>query len=213
MTTVNSESLPAVAPARRIDMDGRRCVVTPDRVAIRPSRSLVLLPAAGLALGLLLVAAAVFWRSAIPSPLAILLVVMGAVVLGISGVGIIFLALGAEVVVERRSQSAVWRRGLLGLGGRETVSFPNVARLEVEETVPRHKRGAAQFEVALLDTGGRRVRMGAVTVPRSDAAEGLDRARSVAEAMAGVAGKPAHVGKARHRRPRVVRQQHPPPEP
>jgi hypothetical protein len=192
-------------------MDRRRCVVTLDRVDIRPSRVFILLPAASLILGLLLVAAVAFFQSAFPVPLVIVLALAAVVLLPLSGMGLLQSAVGATVVVDRTKQLALWRRGLLGVsvGTREMVPFSKIQHLEVEETAPREQRrrprDVAQFEVTLLRTSGRRLRVGVVTVRRSLAVEGLTRARLVAEAIAGVAGKPVHVVKPRRRRPRVVR--------
>lgn len=166
----------------------------------------MLLPSAGLILGLLLFA--VLWQGALPVPLVILLVLVAVVLLFLSGVGFVYSAMAAHVVVDRARQSVVWRQGLPGVGNQEQVPFWKIQRLEVEETVARHKRrhpqDVAQFEVALVKTSGRRLRVGVVTVPRSLAADGLERARLVAEAIAGMAGKRVEVAKTRRRRPRVV---------
>jgi hypothetical protein len=159
---------------------------------------------------LFLVALVVFWQSALLSLLVILLVLVAVVLLPLSGMGLVYSAVGAHIVVDRAKQSAVWQQGVpgMGVGTRELVPFWKIERLEVEETAPRDHRGlpqdVAQFEVTLLKTSGR-LRVGAVTVPRSLASDGLERARLVAEAIAGMAEKPVQVAKPRRRRPRIVR--------
>jgi hypothetical protein len=201
----------AAAGPHRIDMDRRVCTITPDRIEVRPSRSSVLLPALGLVAGLFSGAAVVSWQSSLPFALVVLLVLAAVVLLPLSGLGFVYSVAGAHVVVDRAKQSAVWQQGLLGMGvgTRELVPFWKVERLDVGETVPQDHRGlpqdVAQFEVTLLKTSGRRLRVGAVTVPRSLAADGLERARLVAEGIAGMAGKPVRVAEPRRRRPRVVR--------
>jgi hypothetical protein len=199
------------ATMRRIDMDRRRCTVTADRIDIRPSRGSVLLPATGLGLGLLLFAVVVLWQSSLPFPLVVLLVLSVVLLLPFSGMGFVYSVAGAHVVVDRAKQSAVWQQGLLGMGvgTRELVPFWKIEQLEVAETVPQDQRGlpqdVAQFEVVLLKTSGRRLQVGAVTVPRSLATDGLDRARQVAEAIGGMADKPVQVPRPRRRRRRAAK--------
>lgn len=208
VSTAHSEPLAARPTRHRIAMDRRRCIVTPDRVDIRPSRSSILLPSAGAILGLLLFAV-VFWQSALPFGLVVLLVLAAVLVLLLSGLGLVYSAAAARVVVDRAGESVAWQRGLPGLGAHEMVPFWKIQQFEVEDTVGRRRRGLPQdvvrFEVSLLKTSGRRLRVGVVTVPRSLAAEGLERARLVAEAIASVTGKRVEVAKPRRRRPRVVR--------
>jgi hypothetical protein len=207
---------PTTATARRISMDRRMCVVTPERIDIRPSRASISLPAAGLLAGLALFAVVVFWQSALPFPFVVLLVLAAVLLLPLSGMGLVYSVAGAHVVVDKAKQSAVWQQGLLGMGvgTRELVPFWKIEELEVEETVPQDQRGlpqdVAQFEVTLLKTSGRRLRLGTVTVPRSLAVDGLERARQVAEAIADIADKPVHGAGSRRRRPRVVRPHHSP---
>lgn len=216
VSTKQTGRAPTSATSRRISMDRRQCVVTPDRIDIRPSRVAILLPAAGLLAGLFLFAAVVLWQSTLPFPLVILLVLAAVLLLPLSGMGLVYSVAGAHVVVDRAKQSAVWQQGLLGMGvgTRELVPFWKIERLEVEETVPRDHRGltqdVAQFEVTLLKTSGRRLRVGAVTVPRPLAVHGLERARRVAEAIGGMADKPVRAAGSRRRRPRMVGPRHSP---
>jgi len=199
---------------RRIDMDRRVCVVTPDRIEVRPSRGAVMVPVLGLALGFLSFAAVIAWADTFPFPLLVLLLLAAVVLLPVSGMGFVYSAVGAHVVMEKKKQSIVWQQGLLGMGvgTEELVPFWKIGRLEVVETVPQDQRGLpqdlAQYEVTLLKTSGRRLKVGAVTVPRSLASDGLARARAVAEAMAGMASKPVRgpwlVAARRRRAPRAT---------
>ena len=192
-------------------MDRQRCIVTPDRVDIRASCRPTLLPAAGLILAPILIVAFVLWQRPVPGAVSIPLVLVGVVLLALSGLGLLYSAVGVHVVADRAKESVLWQRGLpgIGLGTRELVSFWKIRHLEVEETVRRSRRRVgrrvAQFEVALVKTSGRRLPVGVVTVPRSLAADGMNRARLVADAIAGIAGKRVVVAEPRRRRPRVVR--------
>jgi len=216
VSTKHTGSPPIAATARQIGMDRRMCVITPGRIDIRPSRASILLPATGFLAGLFLFATVVLWQSALPFPFVVLLVLAAVLVLPLSGMSMVYSVAGAHVVVDKAKQSAVWQQGLLGMGvgTRELVPFWKIEELEVEETVPRDHRGltqdVAQFEITLLKTSGRRLQVGTVTVPRSLAVDGLERARRVAEAIGDIAGKPVRGAGSRRRRPRVVKQHHSP---
>ena len=211
----STQALPGqvVSPrGRRIDMDRRVCVVAADRIEVRPSRGSAAVPVAGLAVGFLCFAAVIVWADSLPFPLLMLLLLAAVAILPISGMGFVYSAVGANVVMEKKKQSVVWQQGLLGMGvgTRELVPFWKIERLAVTETVPRDQRGlaqdVAQYEVTLLKSSGRRLTLGAVTVPRSLAADGLARARAVAEALAAMADKPVEGpepgGSRRRRAPR-----------
>jgi hypothetical protein len=117
---------------------------------------------------------------------------------------------GAHAVVDKAKQYGSSRAPTWV--SRELVPFWKIQQLEVAETVPQDQRGlpqdVAQFEVVLLKTSGRRLSVGAVTVPRSLATDGLDRARQVAEAIGGMAGKPVQVARPRRRRRRGAGANH-----
>lgn len=181
---------------RRIDMDRRVCTVTLDRIEVRPSRGAVIVPVAGLTVGFFCFGAVIAWADTLPFPLVVLVLLTAVISLPISGMGFVYSAVGAHVVMEKKKQSIVWQQGFLGMGvgTQELVPFWKIERLEVAETVPEDQRGLpqdlAQYEVILLKTSGRRLKVGSVTVPRSLANDGLARARAVAEAVAGMADKP-----------------------
>jgi len=210
VSSKQTEPPPTAATARHISMDRRVCVVTTARIDVRPSRASIVLPAAGLLAGLILFAVVVLWQSALPFPLVVLLVLAAVLLRPLSGRGLVHSVAGAHVVVDKAKQSTVRQQGLLGMdvGTRGLVPFWKIQELEVEETVPQDQRGltqdVAQFEVTLLKTNGRRLRVGTVTVPRSLAADGLERARQVAGAIGQIADKPVHAAGSRRRRPRVV---------
>lgn len=207
-----------VSGKRRIEMERRVCVVTPGRIEVRPSRASLIVPVAGLALGFLCFAAVIALVGTLPFPLLVLLLLLAVVILPISGMGFVYSALGAHVVMEKRKQSIVWQQGFLGMGvgTRELVPFWKIQRLEVTETVPQDQRGLpqdlAQYEVTLLKTSGRRLKVGAVTVPRSLAGDGLARARAVAEAVGAMADKPIELPRAVGARRRHTRRRHSPPK-
>ena len=194
---------------RVIDLHRRVCVIKPDNIDIRPARSAAVAPLIGLALGILAFIAVLFLIESIPFALALLLMGGAILLVPFSGMGVVYSVYGANVVIDRTKQTALWQQGLfgMGVGTEELVPFHKMERLEVEDVsqngpaAPR--QDFAQFEVRLLKTSGRRLVLGQVTVPRELAAEGFARAREVAEAVAALTEKPLQiVGEERRRRRR-----------
>ena len=181
---------------REIDLHRRVCVIEPDRIDIRPARSAAIAPLLGFLLGVFAFVAVLFWLERLPFALA--LVLMGAAILLVpfSGMGFVYSVYGANVVIDRKKQSAVWQQGLLGMGvgTQELAPFWKIERLEVEEVSKEPQEGEpqefAQYEISLLKASGRRLSLGQVTVPRYLAKEGLARAVEVGQAVAEMVGKP-----------------------
>jgi hypothetical protein len=192
----------------RIPLDRSVCLLDSDRIKVRASRSSFLVPLLGLLAGMACFASLVLSLGALPFAVVVLLVLAAIVLIPLSGMGLVYLLGGATVVVDRAKGSVVWQQGLLGLGvgTREVVPFSKIAQMAVEETTRDRLRGqqqdVAQWEIALVKTGGRRLRVGAVTVPRSLAQDGLERARGVAAAIAEMAGAPLSLPERRRRRAR-----------
>jgi hypothetical protein len=186
------------AERREIDLHRSVCVVKQDRIEVQPARSAAIAPLIGLLLGILAAATAIVWLEALPFWLALVLLGSAIVLVPFSGMGFIYSVYGANVVIDREKQSAVWQQGMLGMGvGTEkVVPFSRIERLEIDETNLEEETGDpdfAQYEVALLKTGGKRLIIGQVTAPRYAAAEGLARAREVGEAIAALVDKPLQV--------------------
>lgn len=192
----------------RISLDRSVCLIDSDRIRVRASRSSVLVPLLALLAGVACFVSLVLWLGALPFAVVVLLVLVTIVLIPLSGMGLVYSLVGASVVVERAKDSVVWQQGLLGLGvgTREVVPFSKIAQIAVGETTAERLRGrqqdVAQWEITLVKSGGRRLKVGAVTVPRSLAQEGLERARGVAEAMAEMAGAPLSLPERRRRRGR-----------
>jgi hypothetical protein len=206
------ESLPQ---RREIDLHRRVCVVRPDRIDIRPARSAAIAPFIGLVLAIGAFLAVLFWLERLPFPLALLLMGGAILLVPFSGMGFVYSIFGANVVIDRAKETAVWQQGLfgMGVGTEELVPFAKIERLEVAELSSEEQRGGAQdfaqFEVRVLKTSGRRLSLGQVTVPRYLADEGRARARAVAEAVAALTRRPLHMERPadgprrkRRRRPR-----------
>ena len=186
-------------PARReIDLHRRVCVVKPDTIEIKPARSAAIAPLIGLFLAVSAFVAVVLWLEQLPFVLTLLLMGSAIVLVPFSGMGFVYSIYGANVVIDRKKQTAIWQQGLLGMGvgTEELVPFAKIERLELEETSREPQEGEAQdfaqYEILLLKTSGRRLPLGQVTVPRYMADDGLARAREVAQAIADLVEKPLH---------------------
>lgn len=195
---------------REIDLHRQVCVLKTDTIETRPARSAAIVPLIGFFLGVLALAAVLLWLERLPFGLVLILMVGAILLVPFSAMGFVYSVYGASVVIDRKKQTALWQQGLLGMGvgTRELVPFPKIERLEVEEVGGKRQASPddfAQFEIRFLKTGGRRLSLGQVTVPRSLASEGLARAREIGEAAAALMEKPLVVV-GEERRPRRRRR-------
>jgi hypothetical protein len=193
---------------RRIPLHRAVCTIEADRMTVRPSRGSILPPLVGLLAGLAGLVSILLWTGALPFPLLALLLTGALLIIPLSGVGLVYSIGGARVVLDRRKGSAAWQQGLLGMGvgTREVTPFEKIAHVLVEETTAERLQGqrqdVAQWEIAVVRNDGRRLTVGAVTVPRPLARDGLDRAREVADAIAAMTGAPLSLPASRRRRRR-----------
>jgi hypothetical protein len=192
---------------REIDLHRRVCVITPDTIDIKPARSAAIAPMIFLFLGILCFLGALFFIDSLP--FAVVLLLMGAAILLVpfAGMGFVYSVFGANIVINKHKQSALWQQGLfgMGVGTEELVPFWKIERIELIETSRDPQWGGpqdfCQFEVMLLKTSERRLSIGQVTVPSYAAPDGLARSRAVAEAVATLVDKPLHVEVSEHDEP------------
>ncbi len=188
----------AASAVRRIPLHRRVCIVRPDRIEIRPSRSAIVVPFSGLVLCAALLMTIVFFRNTLPFPILALLLMISLILVPFSGMGFVYSLVGSGVIFDKNKQSGVWQQGVMGLGigTQELVPFWKIEELvvqeaghgeEVEGLLPLEE--FAQWEVALIKTSGKRLVVGGITVPREYAADGQDVAIEVAEAIARLTDK------------------------
>jgi hypothetical protein len=199
METEIARSVASLAGRRRIELARRTCIIDPHRIAIRPSPAALVPPLFGVILGLgccgLIMADVVYWRGALPFPLLAVLLLLALIGIPLSGMGLIYGAIGANVLIDRVKQSATWQQGLLGLGvgTTELVPFWKIEAILVEEAGAEGGRSTeefAQWEIALLKKSGSRLTIGRVSALRSLAGPSLARALQVATAIAALTGAP-----------------------
>jgi hypothetical protein len=163
-------------------------------------------PLVGLGVAGLCFVAIVLGLSTLPFPLIVLLFLVAVVIVPLSGMGLVYSLVGANIVVDRDKQSAVWQQGLLGMGvgTQEVVPFWKIDHIIVAETTNERQQGQlqdlAQYEITLVKTSGRHLKVGDVTVPRTLAKEGLAQASEVAQAIGDLAERPVQTPARRRRR-------------
>lgn len=204
-----SSEAPATPGKRIVYLDRRVAFIEPDRINVRPALAAALFPLFGLLVGIACFVAIVLWLDRIPFPVVLLLLVVAVVSIPLAGIGFVYAVAGANVVFDRKKQSGVWQQGFLGMGvgTTELVPFWKIAEIRIEETTRGHRRGEvedlAQFEIQLVKVSGKVLKIGDVVVARAMVRAGLDQARSVADAIAEMTGKPVVAPEVRRRR-RVV---------
>ena len=187
--------------ARRQLLLHRRIVnIGPDRIEVRPPRSLLVLPALGVGLTSFVAYAIVTWTDTLPFWVLPLLLLVAVVALPLSGLGLIYAIFGANVVADRVGQSVSWKQGYfgMGVGTTELAPFWKIREFVVEDvgraqrrangTTPAH--GVAQWELSLIKKSGKRLTLGSVSVPREYEEVGLDLIMEVAAAFSAISGVP-----------------------
>ena len=185
-------------PRRKVPLNRRVAIVRPDRIDVRPSRRAILAPLVGFALGIACAVAIWFGIGTLPLWLLGVLLVVAVLAIPLAGLGTVYALVGAHVVVDRAKQSATWQQGFLGMGvgTTELVPYWKIDRLIVEEVgaspedTGRPVEEFAQWRIVLRKKSGKRLEVGVVSVARSLSDEGFERARTVAAAIAEMAGAP-----------------------
>jgi hypothetical protein len=190
------------APAKRISLDRRVCVVREGRIDVRPERSATVGPFLGVVISVGLFASVAVFADRL-SALALAAMLIPGLVLGpFSAMGLLYSLVGAHVVIDARKQSATFQQGVLGLGlgTVELAPFWKIERVEVQDlplggvegegsTLPLELRA---WDVVLVKTSGKQLSIGQVIAANSPDLidEGFDRALDAAEAVAALVDKP-----------------------
>ena len=181
---------------RIIFLDRRVAFIEPDRINVRPALAAALLPLFGLLLGIAAFASIIIWLDTLPFAVVLLLLAVAVVSIPLAGIGFVYAVAGANVVFDRKKQSGVWQQGFLGMGvgTTELVPFWKIEEIRIEETTRERQRGdvqdLAQFEIVLVKTSGKHLKVGDMVVARSMIRQGLQDVREVAEAIAQMTEKP-----------------------
>ncbi len=194
-----TETIANATDQREIYLDRRVVKITPDRIDIRPARSIVFLPLITLLIGLAAFPVIGFWGGSLSIPVRLLLTLGAIVLVPFSGIGLVYSIAGAHLVIDRHKQSAVLQQGYLGMGvgTQELIPFWKIDKIIVQELTPHDYRGHhedfVQYEIAILKLSAKVINVGIITTARVDAKDALIRAREVASVIAEMSGTKVHV--------------------
>ncbi len=188
--------MPDTNETREIDMHRLVCVVRPDVIDFRPARSAAIAPAIGFLLGVLFFIAVVLWLEDLPFTLALMLMGAAIILVPFSGMGFVYSAYGANVVVDRQKRTAVWQQGLfgMGVGTEQLVPFEKIDQVEIEEIGEsldeQGRPDVAQYVVRILKKSGKTLQFGQINVRGDMLDDGLRRARLIGEAVSSMVERP-----------------------
>jgi membrane protein YdbS with pleckstrin-like domain len=154
--------------SERIALNRAYAVISPDQITIKPARMGLVGPAIQALLTLAAVWAMATYINSLPLWLLMVLLTFVIVSGPIAVLGLVYNILGSAFLMERKKGTCRWQQGFLGLGlgTRELVPFPRIGSIEV----------TGNFEEEPL------------------AEVGLERANTLAEALAEMSGSRAVPG-------------------
>ena len=187
--------------AERIPLNRAYAVISPDQITIKPARMGLVGPALQALLTLVAVWAMATYINSLP--LWLLMVLLTFVI--ISGptavLGLVYNILGSAFLMERKKGTCRWQQGFLGLGlgTRELVPFPRIGSIEVtgnfeEELGSGDLQAVVHWQVWLVKDNGRTLPIASISAARPLADIALDRANTLAEALAEMSGSMAVLG-------------------
>lgn len=194
-----TEASAPAAPRRYVELARRICIIDTDRIAVRPSPGALVPPVMGMLLGgacfVLILTDIVRWRGALPFPLLVISLFGALLLIPLSGMGLIYGAIGSNVLIDRKKQSVTLQQGLLGLGvgTQELVPFWKIEAILVEEEgveEGRRTEEIVQWQIVLLKQNGSRLTLGRVSALRLLSEPALARTVDVAQAIAALTGAP-----------------------
>jgi len=194
--------LPEHVTSRR--RDGRRevmlhrsmAVIGDEKIEIKAARSTVWVPLGGLALSGLFM----WWigtnQGSAPVWALVLMLLFLLFAVPVSAMSLVSSIAGADVVIDRRKNSATWQQGYLGMGigTKDLVPFEKIDYLEVTvegEDTDRWREeqdSLRQFALTLVKKSGKRLKLAQVPVVADDQAFGMDRTLAVGNAIAQLTG-------------------------
>lgn len=204
---------------KRIPLDRRVLVVREERIDLRPERAAVLFPLAGLAISFGLFAiVALFSENLSVTALAIILL-PGLLLAPFSAMGLLYSAIGASVVIEKKKQSVRFQQGVLGLGigTMELVPFWKIEQIEIADydlgevpaSGPTPVFDLRAWDILLVKKSGKRLPIAQVVSGNTGDLidEAFARAMDAAESVSEMTGAPVVVTAAIEEEEPVTEQQ------
>lgn len=184
-----------MATIERISLQRNVAIVSDESIAVRPSRGQFLGPLIelGIAVGSALLIA--MFINALPLALLMVLLLISLILGPIAVLGLVYMVIGSNFVMERKKESARWQQGFLGLGigTVDFVPFSRIKRIEVatdyeSELNSGELQDIAHFEIVMVKDNDKRLTIGTVAAARPLADLGAERANRLATYVAEMAG-------------------------
>lgn len=171
-------------------------LISDDKVEIKSARGTIILPAIGILLSIGAIYLIATNGTGLPLWLLMGMLVVLLFLVPVSMMGFVSSVVGADVIVDRKKNSATWQQGYLGMGigTKELVPFEKIDHLEVtiegDERDRWHEQSddLRQFQLILVKKSGKRLVLTQVPVPAYGATDGMDRTLAVGNAIAAVTG-------------------------
>lgn len=185
----------------RIALNRAYAVISPDQITIKPARMGLVGPAIQSLLTLAAVWAMATYINSLPLWLLMVLLTFVIVSGPTAVLGLVYNILGSAFLMERKKGTCRWQQGFLGLGlgTRELVPFPRIGSIEVtgnfeEELGSGDLQDVVHWQVWLVKDNGRTLPIASVSAARPLADIALDRANTLAGALAEMSGSMAVLG-------------------
>jgi len=171
-------------------------LLSDDKIEIKSARGAIAIPAIGLSTTLIAATGIAAGGSALPFWGLVAALFYCLIAFPISMMSLVSAIAGADVIIDRKKNSATWQQGYLGMGigTKELVPFEKIDYLEVlvegEEQDRWHDQpdDLRQFALWLVKKSGRRLRLSQVPVTAGDQFDGMDRTLALANAVATLTG-------------------------
>ena len=194
--TISGDSAPT-ASRRTIPLHRAYASISPTQIAIRPSRSSVLVPIVEAAIAILAVWALVAFMNVLELWVLMVLLLVAIVAGPTAMLGFVYQVAGSAFLMEREKGTCRWQQGFLGLGlgTQELVPFGRIKRIEVgsdfaDELPGGDLQDVVRWEVRVVKDNDRVLVVAVVTTARSLAEEALGRANDLGGALAEMSGAP-----------------------
>ncbi len=187
--------LPAAGEVERIALHRSYAVITPDSITVKSSRGGLIGPAIQAIITAAAVWALINYMATWPLWLLAILLFFALISGPTAILGLVYNVMGSSFLMERPKGSARWQQGFLGLGlgTHELVPFHRMKRIEVagdfeDELGSGDLQDVVQWEVRLIKDNDRVLRIALIAAARPMADEALDRANTLARAVAAMGG-------------------------
>lgn len=187
----------STAARRTIPLHRAYASITPDVIAIRPSRRDIVGPIVQAGLAALAVWALVAFMNSLPLWVLGALLLFAIVAGPTAMLGVVYQIAGSAFLMERAKGTCRWQQGFLGLGlgTQELVPFGRIKRIEVggdfeDELRSGDLQDVVHWEVRVVKDNDRVLAVGVAVAARPLADEALERANDLGAALAEMSGAP-----------------------